>query len=280
MPTNVGYEYIEAEKKYLQAKTPQEKLLYLQEMLRGVPKHKGTESLQKQLKQKLSKLKAQLEDKRKKTGTSKYVLKREGAARICIVGTTNSGKSTLLTKLTNARPIIAEYEFTTKTPEQGIIDYKGIKLQVIEIPAIVKDFYHKENGPELLAIIRDSDMIILTFKNEEERKMLFEELYINNIELPTLYYYNEEVNKLRELVWQRIGLIHVFTKMPGKKPSYPPIALEKSSNVKNLAEVVHKDFIKNLKYAKVWGKSAKHEGQSVGLNHKLMDGDIIEFHTK
>lgn len=281
MPINVNYEYQNAEKKYLEAKTPKEKFLCLQEMLRVMPKHKGNEKLQKQLKQKLSKLKAQIEEKgKKKTGSAKSTIKKEGSARICIVGTTNSGKSTLLAKLTNAKPLIADYEFTTKEPEQGVMDYNGIKIQVLEIPAITKDFYLKENGPEFLSIIRDSDLVIMTFKNEEERKMIFEELYINNIDLPIIYYGNENINKLREMIWARLDLIYVFTKMPGKKPAYPPIALKKGSNVKDLAAIIHKDFLKDFKCAKVWGKSVKYEGQNTGLGHKLIDGDIVEIHIK
>ncbi len=281
MATNVGAEYSIAEKKYLEAKTPEEKYKCLQEMMSKLSKHKGNETLQKQLKQKLAKLREKIEEKsKKKTGSSKYMIKKEGAARICIVGTTNSGKSTLLNELTNTKTLVADYEFTTKEPEQGTLDYKGIKLQVIEIPAFTKNIYFKDNGPLLLSIIRDSDIIILTFKNESERKMLFEELYLNNINLPIIYYNNENIKTLKELIWKNLNIIHIFTKMPGKKPSYPPIALEKGSVIKDIAEFVHKDFIKNFKYAKIWGKSAKHEGQKVGINHKLEDGDIVEIHIR
>ncbi len=279
MPTNVTHEYKEAEKKYLNSRTIQEKIEGLQDMLKNLNKHKGTEKLEKQLKQKISKLKLQLEERsKKKKGSSKYSIKKEGAARIVIVGTTNSGKSTLLSRITNAKPEIADYEFTTKMPEQGVMDYKGVKLQVVEIPALTKNFYFKEEGPPLLSIIRDSDLIILTFRNEDERKMLFEELYLNDINLPIIYYNNENVEKLKELIWNNLDIIHVFTKMPGKKPSYPPIALKKGSLIKDLTEFVHKDFLKNFKYARIWGKSAKHDGQKIGLNHKLEDGDIVELH--
>jgi len=142
MATNAGVEYFLAEQKYRGAKTPEEKLAALEEMLRMAPRHKAAGNLLNQIKQKISKIRKELETKRLKKGSSgkSLLIKREGAARVVIAGTTNSGKSTLLKKITNAKPAIAEYEFTTKEPEVGIMDYNGIKIQVIEMPAIVENF--------------------------------------------------------------------------------------------------------------------------------------------
>ena len=81
-------------------------------------------------------------------------------------------------------------------------------------------------------------------------------------------------------MWRRLNLIKVSTKQPGKKPDYPPVALEKGSQIKNLAEHVHKDFLKNFKFARVWGKSVKYQGQRCGLTHILKDDDIVELHLK
>ena len=71
----------------------------------------------------------------------------------------------------------------------------------------------------------------------------------------------------------------IYTKQPRKKHDYPPLALEKGASVRDLANNVHKDFVRNFKFARVWGKSAKFEGQRVGIDHKLKDEDIVEFHT-
>lgn len=189
-----------------------------------------------------------------------------------------SGKSLLLSKITNARPKLAEHEFTTKEPEVGMMDYKGIKIQVIEIPAVTENFYNRERGPLFLDIIRESNLIVLVYKNEEEKELVFNELYKNNMDLPIIYYNKEE--NIKELIWQRLNLIHVYTKQPGKKPDYPPVALKKNSTVIDLAEIIHKDFLKKFDYAKVDGKSVKFKWQTVGLNHVLADGDIVEFHLK
>ena len=125
MPINAGYEYGKAEAEFNQASTVQEKLQALKKMLATMPHHKGSEGLQKEIKTKISKYKELIEkEKKQKKGSGKSLtIKKEGAATICIVGTVNSGRSTLLKKLTNANVEIASYPFTTKKPEVGILDY-------------------------------------------------------------------------------------------------------------------------------------------------------------
>ena len=278
MPINAGYEYAEAQKKYDDANTPEEKLAALEELLRTSPNHKGSEALRSDIKNKISKLKAlQAKEAKKKTGgRPKFAIKKEGAATIVIVGTTNSGKSTLLAKLTNARPEIASYPFTTRKPEQGIIDYHGVKLQLIEIPAIVQNFAKTEDGPALLGIIKSSELIILLFNNPEEKKMLDKELY--GINIPVLI--PDSFDNLPDKIWKSLSIIKIFTKQPGKKPNFPPVALKKRATIQDLASVIHKDFIRKFKFARVWGKSMKHQGSNTGLDHKLEDDDIVEIHMK
>lgn len=281
MATNAGIEYGLAEQKYRAAKTTEEKIKCLEEMLRTAPHHKASENLLNQIKQKLSKLRFEKEKRTKKAGGKSLNIKREGAARVVIIGTTNSGKSTLLTKITNAKPLIAEYEFTTKDPEVGIMDYKGIKIQLIEIPAIIEHFYETRKGPEYINLIKDSDLIVLTYKNNTEKNFLIKELWENNIELPIIYYENQDAEEIKDLIWKNLRLVYVYTKMPGKEPDFPPVALSNGSIVEDLAMKVHKDFLKNFQFARIWGKSSRFsKGQQVGLKHVLEDGDIVEFHTK
>jgi ribosome-interacting GTPase 1 len=277
MPINAGYEYGKAEDEFNQAVTIQEKLLALKKMLSVAPKHKGAESLLKGIKEKIAKYKQLVEkEKKQKKGTGKSLsIKKEGAATISIVGTTNSGKSTLLKKLTNANVSIAPYPFTTKKPEIGILDYHGIKLQIIEIPALTENFENTELGPSMLAIIRQSDLLVITFKSKEELKMIDNELY--GININRVYYYNQD--NINDLIWNNLDLIKVYTKQPGKEKDYPPIALKKDSTVKDLALYIHKDFLNKFDFARIWG-SSKFNGQRVGLNFKLQDEDIVEFHLK
>lgn len=310
MPTNVTIEYQLAEREYHKAKTVYEKIRALEKMLATAPTHKGTENLRANLTQKLSKLKQQQEkEKKQKSSGYQISVKKEGSAQIVIIGITNSGKSTFLKKLTNAKPLISDYPFTTKLPVVGIMDYNGIKLQIVEIPAIFENFTDSEKGPLFLGIIRQADFVILMLRKnpKKEFNLLINELNKANIKvnerkrddfisyLKGLVVVNgdEEFEKdgfdvvkindkeLPDLIWKNISLIYVFTKSPSKKRDWPPLALKQNSTVKDLALHVHKDFIKKFKYAKVWGSSSKFEkGQIVGLSHILEQGDIVEIHIK
>ncbi len=299
MPVNVTAEYAAAELAYTRASTTQEKIAALQKMLQEVPKHKGSEKLQAEIKSKLAKFKATLKKQAQlKKKAFSIAIKKEGAAQVALVGTTNSGKSTLLARLTNAKPEIAAYPFTTKLPETGMLDYKGVKIQIVEIPAITKNFYKTEKGPIFLGIIRTADLIILLFNSPSEEEMLKHELKEAGIDLPIIIYKNQEKlenieyfpNKslkisdfqrnLKDLIWKKLGLIKVYTKQPGKKPTEEPIALKKDCTVKDFAEHVHKDFIRKFKYAKIWGSSAKFDGQMVGLDHVLEDEDVVQLHLQ
>ena len=84
----------------------------------------------------------------------------------------------------------------------------------------------------------------------------------------------------KELIWERLNLVYVYTKSPGKPKEFPPVALKKGSTVKDLALEVHKDFLTNFNYARIWGKSVKHNGSTVGLDHVLGSADVVEFHMK
>tara|TARA_Y100000310_G_scaffold302635_1_gene340188 strand:+ start:29730 stop:30563 length:834 start_codon:yes stop_codon:yes gene_type:complete len=277
MPINAKPEYFRSLKKYHEAKGIHEKLKALYEMLRTAPKHKSSENLLADITSKIAKYKKIIERQTsQKKGTSKYSIKKEGAATICILGTTNSGKSTLLKKLTNADPKIESYPFTTKEPEIGTMDYKGIKLQIIEFPAITKNFRETKYGLAFLSTIRSSDLIILMFNNQKEEKLLEDELY--DVDISRLIIKVEK--NIKDKIWNKLNLIKVYTKQPRKEKEFPPISLKKDSTVKNLAQKVHKDFIKKFKFARIWGKSVKFDSQQVGLDHHLKDNDIVELHMK
>lgn len=279
MPINADYEYSQAMKDYEQADTDEEKLKCLRNMLSKAPSHKGAEVLRKDIKNRIAKLKGKLakQKKQRKRGYN-ISLKKEGAATIALVGSTNSGKSTLLNQLTGSKAKVSDYEYTTRLPEIGVLDYHGVKLQIVEIPSLFENFEESEKGPTFLSLIRQSDLIILFFKTPEEKNMLSLELDNSEIDLPVIIYNNQE--DIGDLIWKRLLLIKVHTKMPGKKPDYPPVALKKGSVVGDLAGHVHKDFLQKFKFARVWGKSAKFDGQRVGSNHKLKDNDIVELHLK
>ena len=310
MPVNAGPEYAASEQEYTKARTTEEKIKALERMYTLAPKHKSSEGLLREIKTKISKLREKVEKEKTKKGKGFSIsIKKEGAAQVALVGLTNSGKSTILNKLTGAKVEIADYSFTTKTPVVGVMDYNGVKIQMVEIPAVFDGFADSENGPSFLSIARNADLIVVIIDGgrdcEVDLKIIdreFNKVFVSLKKVKKNETMNEVrkclvvVNKvmknfkcsypvcwvddLKQGVWNMLDLIYVQTKTPGKKSDWPPVALNKKSTVRDLAGMVHKDFIKNFKYARIWGKSVKHDRSTVGLEHVLNEGDIVEIHTK
>ncbi|MEK6936930.1 MAG: TGS domain-containing protein [Nanoarchaeota archaeon] len=279
MPINAGYEYSVAIGEFDKAKTPKDKLKALQKVLAAAPNHKSSEKLRSGIKQKIAKLREQIETQgKKKSGGKSLSIKKEGAAQICLVGTTQSGKTTFLNKVTNVNAKTTEHPFTTTKPEIGTLDYKGIKLQVIEMPAVTKDFIMQEKGGIYLGIIKQCDLIVVFGKDRSEVELVLGELRDNELKIKHIIFNKNE--DMAEKIWGSLELIKVYTKQPGKEKDQPPIALKKDSTVKKLAEILHKDFINKFKFARIWGKGAKFGGMQVGLNYKLNDENVVEFHLK
>ena len=186
MPANVSIEFDKAKKKYEEARTPQEKLVALQEMQKHAPSHKGGENLRADISRKIAHIKKTLEKQReqakKVTKGASLSVRKEGAGQIVIVGAANSGKSTLLKALTGAEVQIASFPFTTKKPEVGVINFKGARIQMVEIPALVEGSSRgKFQGAQLLSIIRNADAVVLLLTSMDEFEMLVNELRQANI---------------------------------------------------------------------------------------------------
>jgi ribosome-interacting GTPase 1 len=158
MPTNLPPEYYNAEERFRDATTPQERIDRLQEMISTIPKHKGTEKLRGLLKKRLAKLR---EAARSKKGVSRHAsafsIGAEGAGQAVLVGPANVGKSALVSALTNAAPEVAEYPYTTWTPTPGMMEYEDVQIQLLDAPPLDAD--HIE--PELINLIRRADLILL-----------------------------------------------------------------------------------------------------------------------
>ncbi len=157
MPANLPPQYFETEKKYREAKTLQEKLFYLQELLAIIPKHKGTEKLQGELKAKISKTKEMMERTKKSIGsTAWYQVERQGAGQVVLVGVPNSGKSALLNLLTRTNVEVAPYPFTTTNFQVGMMEYEDIKIQIVDCPPV------SESAPAwLYATFRFADLLLI-----------------------------------------------------------------------------------------------------------------------
>ncbi|MBN1318844.1 MAG: 50S ribosome-binding GTPase [Anaerolineales bacterium] len=158
MPTNLPPECQEAERRYRAAKTPDEKLARLQDFIKLIPKHKGTDKLRADLRRKLSKLNAAAQT-RKKTGkqVSAFRVEREGAGQAVIIGVSNVGKSALVGALTNASPQVADTPFTTWTPTPGMALIDHVPIQLVDTPPLDRDYIE----PEFLDLIRTTDLVII-----------------------------------------------------------------------------------------------------------------------
>ncbi len=157
MPANLNHRFLNAEKAYRRATSLAEEFECLQVMLREIPKHKGTDKLQAELKKKISKTRESLEAANKSTGRSGFKLPRQGAGRVVIIGAANSGKSQLLSTLTNATPEIAPYPFTTREPIPGMMKWEDVSIQVVDTAPISADHYTEETH----ALIRSADLVLL-----------------------------------------------------------------------------------------------------------------------
>ncbi|HXW13903.1 MAG TPA: GTPase [Terriglobia bacterium] len=157
MPANLTPIYLEAERRFKSAKTTEEKIAAIEEMMATIPRHKGTEKMQADLKRRLSKLRAeQARRPASRTGIIHRV-EKEGAGQVVMAGPPNSGKSLLVRMLTHAQPEVADYPFTTRVPLPGMMPYEDVQVQLVDLPPVHPDF------PEswLYQIIRNADAALL-----------------------------------------------------------------------------------------------------------------------
>ena len=339
MPTNVTPEYKKAEQAYRQAQEPGERLACLKELLRTIPKHKGTEHLQADIKTRIKQLTEELAGPKKggrRSGPS-HVVRPEGAAQLALVGPPNAGKSSLHVRLTGSRSDIGPYPFTTHLPVAGMLPHDDIHFQLVDLPPVSSDFME----PWLVNALQPADGVLLVIDLADpeclehvpvilqrlaEKKVFLraswpglnperiqeladsEELFYHN--LPTVLVANksdldpdpEEVEVLEELLGLRfpaltvsaetgqgldqlgpflfdaLEIVRVYTKTPGKPADTDkPFTVRRGGTVFDVARLVHRDIAKTLKYARMWGDEV-FDGQQVGPDHAVCDGDTIELH--
>lgn len=157
MPANLPPQYFETERKLRTARTAQEKISIIEELLAIIPKHKGTEKLRALYKTKIAKLKSEAQKRlaAPKHGLS-FHIDKSGAGQVILVGPPNTGKSMLIKILTNANPEVGDYPFTTRSPYPAMMKFENIWIQLIDMPPITPDyleFWHTE-------LIKEADAIL------------------------------------------------------------------------------------------------------------------------
>jgi len=200
MPANLTPEFYKAREIFHRASTPEEKIAALQEMLRTIPKHKGTDKMQANIKKQLSKLKLESQ-KQISQGKQKpfWIIEKQGAARIVLVGPPNSGKSQFLKSVSNANTEVANYPYTTQKPIPGMALHKHVQIQIIDLPP-----YTLSSPGWMNDVIRTSDLILLFFDVSSDNiltqiEQLNETLISNNLKLaPPLKANNRDQELIEE----------------------------------------------------------------------------------
>ena len=356
-------------------------------MLSTIPKHKGTEKMQLQIKRNLSKLKKEVEKekelKKGGSGGTSFFVRKEGAAQVALAGLPNSGKSTILNKLTGRDVDIGHYAFTTVKPTPAMLQYKDIQIQLVDMPGLIEGVsLGKGMGGPLISAIRAVDVIVIIVdlsvdplkdlelilreleakglrinkkvpnieiqklptggieiigenflvgcNSQDVKKVLQEERVHNAIItikepvtltdifevldssleykkaiivgtkgdlpgskeglqklesnvtnfkiIPVSAINNVNLDILPAEIFSILDIIRVYTRSPGGQIDNEAMPMKINSTALDAAKKVHKNLYKNFKFARVWGESAKFDGQRVGPEHVLRDGDIIEIH--
>jgi len=340
MPTNVTPEYKKAEEAYRKAREPKDRLDCLKEMARTIPKHKGTEHLQADIKTRIKQLTEELAGPKKggrRSGPS-HVVRHEGAAQVAMIGPPNAGKSSLHVKLTGSTSDVGPYPYTTHLPIPGMIPYEDIHFQLVDLPPISDDFMESW----LVNALQPADAALLVFDLSDPecleqvptilRRLAEKKIYLKtawpgleasdsaqpddsddvfSLRLPTVLVANKsdldpdpgEVEVLEELLGLRfpaltvsaktgdgldelgtflfkaLEIVRVYTKTPGKPAENDkPFTVRRGGTVHDVAQLVHKDIAEGLKFARMWGTDV-YDGQQVGPEHLVSDGDLVELHV-
>lgn len=357
-----------------------EKIHDFEEEIKKTQKNKATEYHIGLLKAKIAKLRRNLIGASKGGGGGHtFDVKKSGDATVAIIGFPSVGKSTLLGKITNAESKTASYAFTTLTCIPGMLEYKGAKIQILDLPGIIEGAKDgRGRGREVIAVARGAElvMVMLEAPHPEHYEVLLKELYGmgirlnqnppdvvikktisggltinhtvkltkidmrtissiiseygihsgdvvirtdidvdqlidvlegNRVYLPAVIVMNKidlvnekELRKkfpypyipisaekgknleaVLDAMHDALKFIRIYTKPRGEEADLTePLIVRKNITIREVCGTLHRDLIKMFKHAFVWGKSVKHPGQRVGLDHVLQDGDIISIVKK
>ncbi|MHC1602736.1 MAG: OBG GTPase family GTP-binding protein [Methermicoccaceae archaeon] len=353
----------------------EEQIKAVEEEIRTTPYNKATSHHIGRLKAKLARLKEQGQKVSSGGRGSGYGIRKSGHATVVLIGYPSVGKSTLLNALTGAKSEVAEYEFTTLDVVPGVMELKGAKIQLLDVPGLIRGAASgRGRGREVLSVIRVADLIVMLVDpfNVQQLSVLEHELYEVGIRLNTnkpdvhirrrarggvsistttsvsldeatikavlaeYRIHNADVlireditvdelidvlsgsctyvrsmtifNKvdmcssdhlnslkaqfpdalfisaqggeglahLRDRVYAELEFIRVFLKpQGGAADTDEPLVVKRGATVRDVCELLHRDFARKFRYGRVWGSSVKYAGQRVGLEHEVADGDVL-----
>jgi uncharacterized protein len=157
LPANLSADYLKAEERFRAATTNEEKLTCLEEMFTTLPKHKGTEKMQADIKTRISKLKKEMSGPSKGGAkrTDFFHVEKQGAGQVVLFGAPNCGKSALVKELTGLHAEVAPYPFTTTQPAAGMMEFEDIQIQLVDTPPV-----SPESPAWLYHIMRTADILV------------------------------------------------------------------------------------------------------------------------
>ena len=258
-------------------------------------------------------LMAEIEDTRTRSSAvhrDSIAVRREGAAQIALVGPPNVGKSSLLQALSEIQIRTGDYAFTTLRPVPALTRIGGVLVQLVEIPGLIEGANEDRGGGRaLLGVLRSADAIVYCARADgdlRELRVVLDEVAIAGIErpafvaatradeagpgavealaaavpglavLPVSVLEEASLDAFRDEVWRLIGLIRVHLRANGTVDE-EPLALHPPATVVDVADAVHHELADACTGARVWGPSARFDGQRVGREHEVRDGDVVEI---
>ena len=236
-------------------------------------------------------------------------VRREGVAQVALVGAPNAGKSSLLHALSQVQVKIGDYAFTTLRPVPALVSVGGALVQFVEIPGLIEGASEDRGGGRaLLGVLRGADAIVYCQDATASIEALLTvraEVAAAGIELPALLAAtkmdeatpddierlraampdldvvpvsiidDDSLEELKRGAWALTGLVRVYLSHGGVVASRPA-ALPEGSTVLDVARSVHSDLASGFKHARVWGASVRFQGQNVGRDHVVLEGDVVE----
>ena len=314
MPANLPPTYYKLKHEHEAAKTDAERLVLLEEMLRIVPKHKGSEKVVADLRRRIARIKkgaaATGGKKGARKGYSEHIPK-QGAGQIVLLGPPNGGKSQILAAFTKAKPTVSPTPYTTTAPLVGMLPYENIQFQLIDTPSLMPDFV----SPTVLTLARNAELVLIVLNlasddllddlemvlavlaeagiteekplvvanqldatDADARLEILSEFYGQSVQLyPISAQTGAGKEALLKALYDALDILRIYPKAPGTPVERDsPIVLPVGATVLDAATGLHKDFAE-FRFARIWGPHW-HDGQPVSRNDVVYDGDIVEFH--
>lgn len=237
-------------------------------------------------------------------------VRREGAAQIALVGPPNVGKSSILQALSEIQIKTGDYPFTTLRPVPALTRIHGVLIQLVEIPGLIGGAADDRGGGRaLLGVLRSADAIVYCARANdppEELEVVRAEVMAADIDKPAILAATRadeatdaevarlrtalpelrlvpvsiidpaSLDALRDAIWSLTGLIRVYLRANGSTDE-EPLALREGATVIDVADSVHHDLAISFSAARVWGPSARFDGQRVGRDHTVADTDVVEI---